>query len=631
MHHLVESASLAMVREFLAKRRYRKTLDMLSSELPCKPEPTTTSAVARQLGLTRLLQHNSRAERPLATLLEMLAAHLLHKMHGTAALGSSSPPAADASPTAAVSTTQSAAAAASPPVSRPAFAAPTDSKRRSASLAAVASPPAASMPITASISLATAPTAQPAPPPAASSAARPAVAVSASALTPAAFSAASLSALGKLSLPDRAKAASLTREKKDQHEEEKEAQRGRVLRSAGDGELQMEDVDDDLQRMSGGVRPALSRSTAAAASASPAVFSPASSSVSAFGSSSHFPSSGVSAAEASSLRRVLFGPPSATNNQTFPPSWRSQSFFFSAQPSLPYGLVQKEGGPCGLIASVQAELLRHLLFSPSQADRALRDVTESDRQSALFTALSSMLWRAGGSRRVRLVTTASLTARSVTEGLTVVELDSLSSVQLCLQQHRSAFCGESGCGLLLLLFSLVLSRGLSQCSEDFDQPECSLIGRHHYCTQEMVNLCLTGRACSNVFDGSQAMDGGVVLKGIADSQTDCGLLSLFEHYGYIEVGAALKSPRYPIWLICSESHYTVLFATSTRQISTRSFELFYYDELIQQQEEIRLTVDLTHAEDALRSKDLEPPLNDCIRTKWGKAARIDWNGTEPIL
>ena len=30
---IVEAASLAMVREFLAKRRYKKTLDMLSTEL----------------------------------------------------------------------------------------------------------------------------------------------------------------------------------------------------------------------------------------------------------------------------------------------------------------------------------------------------------------------------------------------------------------------------------------------------------------------------------------------------------------------------------------------------------------------------------------------------------------------
>ena len=38
-----------------------------------------------------------------------------------------------------------------------------------------------------------------------------------------------------------------------------------------------------------------------------------------------------------------------------------------------------------------------------------------------------------------------------------------------------------------------------------------------------------------------------------------GLLSLFEHYDSIVVGENLKTPVYPIWLICSESHFTVLF------------------------------------------------------------------------
>jgi len=42
---IVEAASLAMVREFLAKRRYKKTLDMLSTELVSRP--TTTQSTLR--------------------------------------------------------------------------------------------------------------------------------------------------------------------------------------------------------------------------------------------------------------------------------------------------------------------------------------------------------------------------------------------------------------------------------------------------------------------------------------------------------------------------------------------------------------------------------------------------------
>jgi hypothetical protein len=41
----------------------------------------------------------------------------------------------------------------------------------------------------------------------------------------------------------------------------------------------------------------------------------------------------------------------------------------------------------------------------------------------------------------------------------------------------------------------------------------SLIGAHSYTTQEMVNLALTGRARSNVFDGTKDLD-GMVFRGI---------------------------------------------------------------------------------------------------------------------
>lgn len=56
--------------------------------------------------------------------------------------------------------------------------------------------------------------------------------------------------------------------------------------------------------------------------------------------------------------------------------------------------------------------------------------------------------------------------------------------------------------------------------------------------QELVNLFLTGRAASNVFNDVMELDtsGGipVTLKGI-HCRSDCGLLSLFEHYKSCQV------------------------------------------------------------------------------------------------
>nr|XP_033477839.1 probable ubiquitin carboxyl-terminal hydrolase MINDY-4 [Epinephelus lanceolatus] len=161
----------------------------------------------------------------------------------------------------------------------------------------------------------------------------------------------------------------------------------------------------------------------------------------------------------------------------------------------------------------------------------------------------------------------------------------------------------------------------------------------YLCSQELVNLLLCGRAVSNVFDNDVELDSGngniTLLKGVK-GHCDVGLLSLFEHYNICKVGAYLKTPRYPIWVVCSESHFSVLFGLQrellTNQDKGLEFDLYYYDGLANQQEEIRLTVSAGRSalscQDA--DTDLIPPLEHCIRTRW-KDASVNWNDTEPIL
>ena len=74
---------------------------------------------------------------------------------------------------------------------------------------------------------------------------------------------------------------------------------------------------------------------------------------------------------------------------------------------------------------------------------------------------------------------------------------------------------------------------------DMDEPNGKLMGAHGYCTQEMVNLLLTGRAVSNVFNDTVTLDGppgekSTILKGVT-KRSDVGLLSLFEHYKSCQV------------------------------------------------------------------------------------------------
>jgi hypothetical protein len=98
----------------------------------------------------------------------------------------------------------------------------------------------------------------------------------------------------------------------------------------------------------------------------------------------------------------------------------------------------------------------------------------------------------------------------------------------------------------------------------------------------------------------------------------------------------LKTPQFPIWVVCSESHYSVLFALRRDAAAAcvdSKVQLYYYDELANQMEVIKLSVDNTRgdADPPEVDDDLEPPLNDVVRTRWGKLSHVDWNGSEPIL
>jgi len=125
-----------------------------------------------------------------------------------------------------------------------------------------------------------------------------------------------------------------------------------------------------------------------------------------------------------------------------------------------------------------------------------------------------------------------------------------------------------------------------------DDASSRLIGKHDYCTQEMVNLLLHGRAVSNVFNDAMLLD-KLELRG-PNKRNEIGFLSLFEHYKSCEVGSYYKTPKYPIWVVCSESHFSVLFALRKDILNDWKaetiFDLYYYDGLAKQDEQIRLTI-----------------------------------------
>eukprot|EP00929_Paragymnodinium_shiwhaense_P119829 TRINITY_DN91739_c0_g1_i1.p1 TRINITY_DN91739_c0_g1~~TRINITY_DN91739_c0_g1_i1.p1 ORF type:complete len:417 (+),score=64.11 TRINITY_DN91739_c0_g1_i1:74-1252(+) len=343
----------------------------------------------------------------------------------------------------------------------------------------------------------------------------------------------------------------------------------------------------------------------------------------------------LGAQECEDLMRVV-------GTMTLPDAWK-QGFFFAGY--QPYGLQQVHGGSCGVIAAVQAFLLKSLLERAMNPEQILQ-VDEKARHEALVDALAEILFKNVGDNKKAIVLVPSSPAVSPLTAdkcrcLQPTQFSSYDQLRYYLGQkpYTDLFFNPSGCGVPLLLYSMVWTRGVKAILDnDADDPKtCCMIGGHGYCTQELVNLMVFGRAYANVFDGTKrlgsAKDGWCVLQG-APRRPAVGFLSLFEAYKCIEVGSRLKGPAAPVWIVCAESHYTVLFAVeqSDAKDSESPRELYYFDQLGRQTEKIRLSVEPSKLPANLQTgfEESESMIDRCIRTKW-KEAHVDWNGSEKIL
>lgn len=250
--------------------------------------------------------------------------------------------------------------------------------------------------------------------------------------------------------------------------------------------------------------------------------------------------------------------------------WYLQGFRFCSSP--PFGLRQGQGGPCGILAVVQAEILIGILYNSNHPDgtSALPQVSTSDLHRILATAFVNILFRASYTSTVKIVDTKSdLGFNGSFRNLLVYEFDSKISLYSYLLENIADFEATTGC--MLFLLSLLCTRSPDVITNDMDDPNGTLIGQFGHCNQELMNLLLTGRATSNVFDGSLAMgDSGLSCNG-TQSQADIGYLSYLEALRYVQVGRNYKVPRHPVWVIGSSSHFSVIFST-VRKVNTETSE-----------------------------------------------------------
>ena len=235
-----------------------------------------------------------------------------------------------------------------------------------------------------------------------------------------------------------------------------------------------------------------------------------------------------------------------------------------------------------MLAVVQAMLIRQLAIKGSgQGSDALSTSRES-AAAALLDCLAGIIWstRVGRMAQVAMCKAQELPPmREAAEYIRITECKSEADVREALQAAAGSYVRPRGGGVALLLYSVLLTRGVAMVARDADFPS-SLILPNGYCSQELVNLLLIGRGFSNVFDGERTVGGeggdgeGTRLRGIP-RRAPIGFLTLFERQGsllhqsgergdtgLVKVGSNYKRPLAPVYVVQSEAHYSVLWLAS---------------------------------------------------------------------
>ncbi|XP_051922062.1 ubiquitin carboxyl-terminal hydrolase MINDY-3 isoform X1 [Hippocampus zosterae] len=274
----------------------------------------------------------------------------------------------------------------------------------------------------------------------------------------------------------------------------------------------------------------------------------------------------------------------------------TQGFVFSENEHT--ALEQFEGGPCAVIVPVQAFLLKTILFNRETSN--WRHMTEEEQKTILCSALSEILesacsststgfclvsWAKGQSPQSHAHTKAQTQSQAqdmpvpessqplegqqptalAAEDLgferfhSVLQKRVVMSVSDLQAEVLSLFHTWRGCcGVLLFLYSVILTKGIENIRNEIQDTMEPLIDPvHGHGSQSLVNLLITGHAVSNVWDGDRECS-GMKLHGI-HKQASVGFLTLMESLHYCKVGAFLKSPKFPIWIIGSETHLSVFF------------------------------------------------------------------------
>ncbi|CAH8562512.1 unnamed protein product [Schistosoma rodhaini] len=273
---------------------------------------------------------------------------------------------------------------------------------------------------------------------------------------------------------------------------------------------------------------------------------------------------------------------------------------FSFSPVEFSALVQSTGGPCAIIATTQATIMYEVLFIRKQN---LADITDVDNMEILLSALLRIILLVSSDRQSQFCwvywcedeepassessiqnekcATSDFSAANKSLGSNINQLGECGFQKFInglrcfeaetVEELRAVAFSllpqiKSKYGVLCFLYSVLFTHGLQSLINEMNGEMDALIDPiHGHASQCLINLLITGESTPYLFDGERDL-GGFTLKGIS-RQPKTGFLTFVEAMRYCEVGWFLKNPYYPVWILGSETHLTVLASPDMSLVS----------------------------------------------------------------
>jgi hypothetical protein len=263
--------------------------------------------------------------------------------------------------------------------------------------------------------------------------------------------------------------------------------------------------------------------------------------------------------------------------------WLQPFQFFKDEPTA---LIQESGGPCAVLAPIQAYIIKKCLHDKIHN---VKDLSRETVKKLLLGALCEILSRCRNPDSVITLARISPEVASVWQDSlqcnsskrmrcdnvdvetfhTCLSLETFQTVTNLTKFLEDNDVFGNKYDIVCFLYSVILTKGPARIIDERQDMDESLIDPvHGHGSQSLINLLITGHATQNVFDGVRDLC-GMDLTGISE-QSEVGFLSYLECLRYLEVGENLKSPKYPVWLLGSETHLTLLWSQDMRLVKPKS-------------------------------------------------------------